>query len=245
MRNIRLTISYKGTAYAGWQKQKNAVSIEEKISDAITAVTGEKITLYGAGRTDAGVHALAQTANFFTLSNIPAERFKFALNAHLPMDIRVMKSEEAPMDFHSRYSAHEKIYEYRIFRGEVASPFYNEISWQVPYQLDISEMKKASHFLIGEHDFRCFMASGSGAKTTVRRIDTIDFYENGPLLIIQFMGNGFLYNMIRIIVGTLEEIGRGKRDAESMKKILESRDRLQAGVTAPAKGLLMKAVLYD
>jgi len=223
-RNIKLTISYKGTAYGGWQQQKNARSIEEELKKAIFKTTGETVIVYGAGRTDAGVHALAQTANFRT------------------DDIRVTHSIEVPDDFHSRYNAAGKIYAYHLHLGPIPSPFYDEYSWHMPRPIDLTLMEAQCAYLLGTHDFRSFMASGSSVKTTVRRIESIDFEREGPWVTITFKGNGFLYNMVRIMVGTLVEIGMGKK--RDMVSIVAARDRSCAGMTAPAKGLFLKQVLY-
>ena len=242
MRNIKLTISYKGTAYGGWQQQKNARSIEEELKKAIFKTTGETVIVYGAGRTDAGVHALAQTANFRTDCRIPEERIAYALNARLPHDILVTESVEVPDDFHSRYNAVGKIYAYHLYLGPIPSPFYDEYCWHMPRPIDLTLMEAQCAYLLGTHDFRSFMASGSSVKTTVRRIESIDFEREGPWVTITFKGNGFLYNMVRIMVGTLVEIGMGKK--RDMVSIVAARDRSCAGMTAPAKGLFLKQVLY-
>ncbi|MDD4508824.1 MAG: tRNA pseudouridine(38-40) synthase TruA [Eubacteriaceae bacterium] len=245
MKNILLTISYQGTRYAGWQRQKNAITVEEELNHAIEKLTGENVTLIGAGRTDAGVHALAQNANFKTDFRIPPERFAFALNAHLPLDIRVMASTAVPETFHSRFCAKGKIYSYRLCLADIATPFEEPFSWRLQPSLDIAAMEAGSHGLIGEHDFSSFMASGSSVKTTVRRIDKITFKQQGPILTITFCGGGFLYNMVRILVGTLVEMGQNRRKAESMTAIIDAKNRSAAGITAPAKGLFLKQVLYN
>ena len=244
-RNIRLVIAYKGTHYAGWQIQKNAITVEATVKAAIKKVTGEDTTVYGAGRTDAGVHALGQTANFFTDSSIPAERFAPALNANLPGDIRIVASEQVSETFHSRFCAKGKIYSYRIDTGEVYNPLFSDLAWHLRYPLNIDKMIAASRCLIGEHDFRCFMASGSSVKDTVRTIEAIDIKEQDQFIILTFKGDGFLYHMVRIIVGTLSEIGMGMREVDEMPSILALRDRLKAGKTAPAKGLIMEKVIYE
>lgn len=244
MRNIALVIAYKGTRYAGWQRQQNAVSIEETIGDAIAAVTGERVTLYGAGRTDAGVHARGQRANFKTRVRMPADRFAPALNAHLPRDIRIQKSFEVPADFHSRYGAKEKTYCYRVWAAPVADPLTDDFCWHVRFPLNVDAMRRGAAVLVGTHDFKTFMASGSGAKTTVRRIDAIGIEQDGRMITFTFCGTGFLYNMVRIIAGTLIEMGSGRRDPESMAAILAAKDRAAAGATAPARGLTLETVAY-
>ncbi len=243
-RNIKIVIAYKGTQYAGWQIQKNAITVEATVKAAIKKVTGEETTVYGAGRTDAGVHALGQTANFFTGSSIPAERFAPALNANLPSDIRIVGSEQVSKTFHSRFCAKGKIYSYRIDTGEVYNPLFLDLAWHLRYSLNINKMIEASRCLIGKHDFKSFMASGSSVKDTIRTIKTIDIKKKDRFIILTFRGDGFLYHMVRIMVGTLSEIGMGMRDANEMSAILASCDRLKAGRTAPAKGLIMEKVIY-
>lgn len=243
-RNIGLIIRYKGTHYAGWQRQQNALGIEAVIRDAICDATGEHVTVYGAGRTDAGVHARAQRANFKTRCRIPADRVALAINARLPRDIRIMKSAEVPMTFHSRFDAAGKIYTYRIYAAPVADPFIDDFCWHTTWRLDIDAMRKATKPLIGEHDFKTFMAARSEVKTTVRRIDVIDITQKDHLVTLRFQGNGFLYNMVRIITGTLFEIAAGKKTSGDMQTILDSGDRSLAGPTAPARGLVMERVLY-
>lgn len=244
MKNIQLIISYRGTNYCGWQVQPNGVTIQEVIVSAISELTGEKVNLTGSGRTDAGVHALGQCANFFTASTIPSDVFYRALNTRLPLDIRVTSSRECAMDFHSRYNAKGKSYVYKIFENPVASPFVSDLAFHVSRSLDWRAMKEAAAYFIGEHDFNTFMASGSSVKTTVRTIEEISFDRNGDLREITFTGNGFLYNMVRIMVGTLYEVGYYRLKPQDMTKIIESRDRSKAGITAPAQGLYLKEVFY-
>lgn len=244
MRNIRLCIAYKGTNYAGWQRQPNALGIETVITEAIRNLTGEQVVIYGSGRTDAGVHALGQCANFHTESSIPDERFAIALNTKLPRDIRVLKSELVEPDFHSRYSAKGKRYLYQIDLSPVESPFYSEFSWHVNWKLDIVQMQKAAANFVGTHDFRAFMASGSHVKDTVRTVRSIDFVEKDSRLQIYFEGNGFLYNMVRIMTGTLVDVGIGKIEPGYIRAIIDSLDRSQAGITAPAQGLFLEKVFY-
>lgn len=244
MKNIQLIISYRGTNYCGWQVQPNGMTIQEVIVNGIRELTGETVNLIGSGRTDAGVHALGQSANFFTDSSIPPESFYRALNTRLPLDIRIVSSQECDPDFHSRYHAKGKSYIYKIFENPVASPFYSDLAFHVSRSLDWMAMKEAAAHFIGEHDFITFMASGSSIKTTIRTIEEISFEENGALREITFRGNGFLYNMVRIMVGTLYEVGYHRLKPQDMAKIIESRDRSRAGVTAPAQGLYLKEVYY-
>lgn len=244
MKNIGLVVAYRGDAFAGWQIQKNAETVEGDLKQAVEAVTEEKVTIYGAGRTDAGVHARGQRANFKTASRIPPERFAYALNAHLPEAVRVMQSFEVPVAFHSRYDAKGKCYTYRIYRGPIADPLTADFSWQVSYPLDVDKMRAAAADAVGTHDFKSFQAAGSSAKTSVRRVDRIDFAEDGPMLIIRYVGTGFLYNMVRILTGTLVAIGSGKFAPDAMAGIIAAKDRNAAGVTAPAKGLELTRVYY-
>lgn len=244
MKNIKLIISYRGTNYCGWQVQPNGVTIQEVIINGIRELTGETVNLIGSGRTDAGVHALGQSANFFTDTTIPPDSFYRALNTRLPLDVRITSSKECSMDFHSRYQAKGKSYIYKIYENPVASPFVSDLAFHVTRSLDWKAMKEAAAYFIGEHDFKTFMASGSSVKTTIRTIEEISFDKNGDLREITFRGNGFLYNMVRIMTGTLYEVGYHRLEPQNITKIIESRDRNQAGVTAPAQGLYLKEVYY-
>lgn len=244
MKNIQIIISYRGTNYCGWQVQPNGLTIQEVIIRAIKELTGESVNLIGSGRTDAGVHALGQSANFFTDSTIPAEVWHRALNTRLPADIRVISSREHSPDFHSRYHAKGKSYGYKVLTSPVASPFLADLAFHVSRTLDWAAMKEAAASFLGEHDFTAFMASGSSIKTTIRRITEISFTNQDDLWEMTFTGNGFLYNMVRIMVGTLYEVGYGRLKAQDIKKIIASKDRSKAGITAPAHGLYLKEVYY-
>lgn len=244
LKNIHLTISYKGTNYPGWQKQPGLSTVESKVGDAIKAITGEEATLYGSGRTDAGVHANAQSANFHTHSSVPPERFAIALNTKLSKDIRIMESCEVPEDFNSRYSAKGKVYTYNLYFSPKASPFYTEYSWHIDMPVDVDLMKKASEFFLGKHDFSGFMSTGSSIINTVRTLESITFESQGPLLSLTYKGSGFLYKMVRIITGTLLEVGTGKIEIERIPDIIASKNRKLAGITAPPQGLFLKEVLY-
>lgn len=243
MRNLKLTIQYDGTKYCGWQKQPNSSGIQGTIEYAIYEITKEKVNIIGSGRTDAGVHALGQVANFKTNSNIPAARIPDALNAKLPKDISIIDCQEVSDDFHSRYSATGKIYRYLIYNKPYRSPLYKGISYHVRYDLDIEKMRVEAQLLLGTHEFKGFMSSGSSVKDTVRTIHNISIEESGDLIVLEVEGNGFLYNMVRIIVGTLVDIGRGRID-KSLEEIIASQDRGEAGHTAPAHGLFLKKVHY-
>ncbi|PKK87720.1 MAG: tRNA pseudouridine(38-40) synthase TruA, partial [Candidatus Wallbacteria bacterium HGW-Wallbacteria-1] len=244
MKNIQIIISYRGTNYCGWQVQPNGVTIQEVIIKAIKELTGESVNLTGSGRTDAGVHALAQSANFFTAATIPPEVWYRALNTRLPADIRVISSRESSPDFHSRYNAKGKSYVYKILASPVASPFLADLAFHVTRTLDWAAMEEAAASFLGEHDFTTFMASGSSIKTTVRTITEISFSNNGDLWEMTFTGNGFLYNMVRIMAGTLYEVGYGRIKPGDINKIIADKDRSKAGITAPAHGLYLKEVYY-
>lgn len=244
MKNIQLIISYRGTNYCGWQVQPNGLTIQELMVRAIKELTGETVNLIGSGRTDAGVHALGQSANFFTASGIPPEAFYRALNTRLPADIRVISSRECHPDFHSRYQAKGKSYGYKVLNSAVASPFLADLAFHVSRTLDWVAMEEAAASFLGEHDFVGFMASGSSIKTTVRTITEISFSNHENLWEMTFTGNGFLYNMVRIMAGTLYEVGYGRLKPQDIKAIIAGRDRSQAGITAPAHGLYLKEVYY-
>jgi tRNA pseudouridine38-40 synthase len=245
MPNIKLVIEYDGTGYGGWQKQKNAVTVQETLEDALQRITGEKNTVIGAGRTDSGVHALGQVANFHTQSSIPPERFAYALNAVLPPDIRIKASEQVPEDFHARYSATGKKYRYSIHNHVHGTAIDRNTSYHVREKLSVKEMEEAASFLIGTHDFKSFCAAGSSVKTTVRTVQQAFFQQEGSRIDFYIEGNGFLYNMVRIIAGTLIEVGKGKRKPGEMSGIIEARDRRMAGPTAPAKALCLLEVMYE
>jgi pseudouridylate synthase I len=224
-------------------KTTNSPGIQGTIEYAIYEITREKVNITGSGRTDAGVHALGQVANFKTNSAIPANRIPDALNAKLPKDISIINCEEVDEDFHSRFSAKGKIYRYLIYNKPYRSPLYKDTSYHVRYDLDLDKMRLEAKSLLGTHDFKGFMSSGSSVKDTVRTIHNISIEESEDLIILEVEGNGFLYNMVRIIVGTLVDIGRG-RIQKSMAEIIDSGDRGQCGHTAPAHGLFLKKVHY-
>lgn len=244
LRNIRLLISYDGTNYCGWQRQNDMITIQDTIEKAIFKVTKEEVILTGSGRTDANVHALGQVANFITNSNIEADRFAYAINYNLDNDIRILNSDEVSMDFNSRFSSKKKTYLYQIYNSRIISPFYIKYAMQVPLNLDLELMKNASQLLIGEHDFRAFMASNSEIKTTIRTIYDISIEKEENLIKIRITGNGFLYNMVRIIVGTLIDIGLKRKNEECIKKAINIGDRTLLGATARPNGLFLEKVVY-
>lgn len=244
MRNIKIIIQYDGSRYHGWQKQPNAPTIQETVENAIAGVTGEKILLYGCGRTDAGVHAKYYVCHFFTDTRFDASRFKYAINSRLPDDIVCILSEEAEEGFDSRWSQ-SKTYTYLIQNSELPDVFLNKRAWHYCHPLDIDAMQKAAKCFLGEHDFVGFASSGFTVKTTVRTIYSIDVTKEGDIIRIDVTGNGFLYNMVRIIAGTLVFCGSGKINWREMTDIINSCDRSRAGITAPPDGLYLSKVYYD
>lgn len=255
MRYIKITLQYDGTDYSGWQVQKKERTIQQIIEDAIYTVTGERLRITGAARTDAGVHAFAQIAAFKTQSNLEPQVFLRAINANIPHDIRVINAEECSEDFHPRYSAKNKTYSYRISHKGAYAVFLRRYSWQVPYQLNCDLMREAVEYLIGTHDFSCFRASGCSSKNPVRIIfkieivedsfvDFMNFKFNVPLIKISIQADAFLRHMVRNIVGTLVEIGRGKQPVSYTKEVLGFKDRRFSGPTAPAQGLFLEEINY-
>ena len=244
MRNLKLTIEYDGTSYAGWQTQTGRPTIQQTLEDAVHRITGERVHVQGSGRTDSGVHALGQAANFRTHANIPAAKLRLALNALLPPDIVVRSVREAPPDLHAQFDARWKTYRYAILNDRVPTALDRFFCHQVPVPLDVRAMRGAARSLVGRHDFQAFRSEGWREKDTVRTIRRLTIAKKGRYVHITVEGNGFLYNMVRAIAGTLIVIGRGKRPPEDMQKILASRDRKQAGPTAPARGLCLITVKY-
>lgn len=242
MRRIKLTVAYDGTNYCGWQVQPNGITIEEVLNRAISKLTEEKISVIGASRTDSGVHALGNVAVFDTESRIPAERFSYALNQRLPEDIVVVKSEEVELSWHPRYQKTLKTYEYHIFNAKTPVPTKRLYSSFVSFELDVKRMREGAAYLLGEHDFAAFCCIHTNAKTTVRTITDLQILQNEQNpedITIRITGNGFLYNMVRIIAGTLIKVGDGNIAVDSIGDILEACDRNAAGPTAPAHGLTM------
>lgn len=246
MRNIKIIVEYEGTNYSGWQIQKNASSIQEEIQKAILKITKENVNLIGAGRTDAGVHARGQVANFNTLSNISGDRFAWALNSVLKDDIVIKSTMEVPMEFHSRYDAKSKIYSYTIHRGIFPPAIMRKYAYHINCGriLDLEKVKKASDYFVGTHDFKGFMATGSSITDTVRTIYSIEIIEEGDFFKILYHGNGFLYNMVRIITGTILFAGIGKINLDCIPSIIIEGERKVAGVTVPAHGLCLEKVYY-
>lgn len=240
-KRVRLTVAYDGTNYHGWQIQNNGITIESELNRALSDLLHEEIQVIGASRTDSGVHALGNIAVFDTTSRMPAEKVSYALNQRLPEDIRIQCSEEVAADWHPRYCESRKTYEYRIYRGQFPLPTKRLYSLFSYHNYDVAKMQEAAGYLVGEHDFKSFCQVGAQVQSTVRTLYQAEVEEQGEDLVIRVCGNGFLYNMVRIIAGTLMEVGQGKRSPEDIPTILEKRDRAAAGPTAPAHGLtLMK-----
>lgn len=239
MKRIMLTVAYDGTNYCGWQIQPNGKTIEGVLNAELSRILNEDIRVIGASRTDAGVHAQGAIAVFDTNSRIPGEKFSYALNQSLPEDIRIRKSQEVKPDFHPRRVKTKKTYEYRIWHDEFPMPTNRLYTHWVYTQLDVEAMKQGAAYFVGEHDFQAFCSSHTQTETTLRTIYSLEVEEQGPLITIRVCGNGFLYNMVRIIVGTLLDIGQGKASPKSVKELLLSGDRNGSGPTAPAKGLCL------
>lgn len=245
MINYKMVIAYDGSRYNGWQKQGNTKdTIQGKLEKVLEKLEGREVEVIGAGRTDAGVHALGQVANVKLESKINGETLLQYLNQYLPEDIAVLSVKEVPMRFHSRLNAMEKTYLYRIYRSEIPNPFIRKYTVTITEELDIEKMRMAAELLIGEHDFKSFCSLKKSKKSTIRTLYSITIEEIEKELRISVKGNGFLYHMVRIIIGTLLEVGTGKKKPEEIEQILEKGERQAAGKTAPAHGLFLKEVKY-
>lgn len=238
-KRVRLIVAYDGTNYHGWQVQNNGITIESELNRCLTELLAEPIEVIGASRTDAGVHALGNVAVFDTNARMPAEKISYALNQRLPEDIRIQKSEEVSADWHPRYCESRKTYEYRIYRGEFALPTKRLYSLFTYHKLDVEKMQMAADFFVGEHDFKSFCQVNAQVKSTIRTVTEVKVYEEGPDVIIRVTGNGFLYNMVRIMAGTLLEVGQGKRSHWEIPDMIAACNREAAGPTAPAHGLTL------
>ena len=249
-RNLKLTLAYDGSDFSGWQVQPNANTIQGTLASAIGRITGENVLPQGSGRTDAGVHALAQVATFATSSPIPAENFVKAINDVLPPSIRILEVAEVPADFHARKSAKAKTYRYRIYRGAICSPFFSRYVWHFPYPLDEDSMAEAAPLIAGERDFTSFAAVDpergreNGEVSNVRTIFSSQFVRERDELVYTVRGNGVLHHMVRNLLGTFILIGKGTLQLDDIHRILEARDRSAGGATAPASGLFLVAVEY-
>ncbi len=247
MKKYKLIIAYDGTEYSGWQFQPNAKSIQEVLEEKLEILTKARTPLYGAGRTDAGVHAMGQAAHFKVEAPVDTRLFRLSLNGLLPKDIRVMEVEEVPLDFHARYSSVNKIYHYHLNLGLVQDPFERAYSWNITNPLNMEALEKGASYLIGTHDFSAFAneaTQGAAKKNPVRTLKRLSVVPERIGARLEFEGESFLYKMVRNITGTLIEVAKGKRAPEEMKEILESRDRKRAGRAAPAKGLFLVRIDY-
>jgi tRNA pseudouridine38-40 synthase len=250
LRNLKLTLSYDGSDFSGWQVQPDASTIQGTLASAIGRLTGENVLPQGSGRTDAGVHALAQVATFSTASPIPVENFLKALNDILPPSIRILEVKEVPADFHARKSARAKTYRYRICRAAICSPFFTRYVWHFPYPLDENAMSNAAAAIVGEHDFTSFAAvdpergQENNEVSNVRTIFSSRFERQNDEFVFTVCGSGFLHHMVRNLVGTLILVGKGTLQPQDIAPILAARDRSAAGATAPASGLFLVSVEY-
>ena len=245
MRNIKMIIKYDGSRYKGFQRLKdNDMTIQGKIESVLSKMTNEDIEIIGSGRTDMGVHAYGQVANFKTNSIMPLNKIKSYLYEYLPEDIVITSLEEVDERFHSRYNAKSKIYLYKIFNDEIHNPFLRKYTTHIPKKLDLDLMKEGSKYLIGEHDFTSFASSKSKKKSNIRIIKSISIKEENGLIEVYVEGNGFLYNMVRIIIGSLIDVGLRKKSPEDIKIMLDAKDRKKSSDTAPSKGLYLYKVKY-
>lgn len=245
MRNIRLLIEYDGTQYAGWQWQNDQKTVQEMLSKAVEQVVQEPVKIYGASRTDSGVHALGQVANFKTTSSVPSKRLIHAINFYLPHDITVKGAADVPVSFHAQYDAQSKIYRYTLLNNWIRTSLNRNFCYFCGLLLNAEKMRYAAQYLIGTHDFTSFTTSALQGKNRIRTVKRLEITREGKYLYFTVEANGFLYNMVRTMVGTLIEVGRGKIMVESMKDILGAKNRNLAGPTAPAKGLCLIEVKYD
>lgn len=245
MKRVKLVVAYDGTNYCGWQLQPNGVTIEEILNRELTALLKEPIAVIGASRTDSGVHARGNVAVFDTENRMPADKICFALNQKLPEDIRVMSSEEVPLAWHPRKANCVKTYEYKILNRKIAMPLERLYSHFCYFPLDVEKMRQAAAYIIGEHDFKSFCTVRTQAEETVRTVYSLDVDKTGDMITIRISGSGFLYNMVRIIAGTLMKVGMGVYPPEQVEEIIEARDRQKAGQTAPARGLTLISLEYE
>ncbi len=246
MRRIRIVVAYDGTDYCGWQLQPNGITIEEVLNSRLKRLTGEDIHVIGASRTDSGVHALGNVAVFDTESPIPPDRMAYALNQKLPRDIVIVRSDEVALDWHPRYQRQvTKTYEYHIYNASVPNPLKRKHSAFISFPLEVEKMRQGARWLVGEHDFASFCNVRTNVEDTVRRIDSIELERTGADITVRVTGNGFLYNMVRIIAGTLIRVGRGFYTPEKVKEILDAKERTEAGVTAPPEGLVRVEIKYE
>ena len=241
---VLLRVEYYGGDYCGWQRQKNGLSVQEVLANAVRSATGQASVMHGSGRTDAGVHAMAQGVHFDTDTKIPLDKLPIAINAYLPSSVRVLSAIRVEDGFNARFDAVSKTYLYKMYCAPVTSPLRDGLYAFVPKMPDVERMRAAAKSILGEHDFKCFQAAGGHVKTTVRTIYSLEIRERDNEIEFEITGNGFLYNMVRIIVGTLYYVGIGKLHAEDIADIIASGDRTRAGKTMPPEGLYLKRVVY-
>jgi tRNA pseudouridine38-40 synthase len=246
MRSLKLTLAYDGTNYSGWQRQENGLSVQQMVEEALAPMApgGVPPTVVGAGRTDAGVHALGQVASVNLSADLSPSTVHRALNARLPQDIRAFGVVEAALGFHAQFHARGKVYRYRVATTPIASPFDRWFVWHEPFRFDLDAMRRAAQRFVGTHDFASCQGRGAFIRETVRTLQRVDLRATGTELVVDVEGDGFLRQMVRIIVGTLVEVGRGQRPPESIGQMLDARDRRAAGPTAPAQGLTLMSVRY-
>lgn len=245
MTRIKMTIEYDGTNYHGFQRQANAHTLQAEIERRLFELTGEKISIMASGRTDSGVHAKGQVIAFDSQSRIPSDRWSMALNSFLPQDIRVLDAKEVEPDFHPQFQAKRKRYQYLIQRSRENTVFYRNYAYCYPYPLDLKKMQQACTYIEGYHDFTAFCARNATSKTFDRTVYSCKLAEDGPFLCLDIEGNGFLYNMVRIITGTLIHVGLGKIEAADLAEIIKSKKRSLAGPTVPPQGLYLLSVIYE
>lgn len=244
MRNIKVILEYDGSSYCGWQRQPRHLTVQELVENGLHKLFKERIKVSVAGRTDTGVHAKGQVINFVTCSSVPIPAIKPALNSYLSPDIQVKKVQEVSVNFHAQKSALSRLYRYIIYNHPFPNPFYRNFSWHIPFSLERENMREASRYLIGRHDFSSFLAQGSPVYSPVREIEKVVFFGKGRFMVIYIRADSFLYRMVRNIIGTLVEVGRARLSPIEVKKILDARDRAAGGPTAPPQGLCLVRVRY-
>jgi len=244
MRTILLQIEYDGTAYAGWQVQPNGLAVQEVVEKALAELLADKVRIHSSGRTDAGVHARGMMAHFKTEATLPLKAFREGVNRFLPQDVVIRNVAEKPNDFHARYSAKGKWYRYTIYQNAVRSPLSARTAWHLRNKLNLEKMREAAGLIVGEHDFQAFRSSSCAAKTTTREIYQVDITKEDDFIYLDFRGSGFLKHMVRMLVGTLVEIGGDRRPVNDLSKLLAGENDVSCGVNAPAHGLCLQEVWY-
>lgn len=245
MRTILLNVEYDGTAYAGWQSQTNGLAVQDVVEAALAQILKQSVRIHSSGRTDAGVHARSMAAHFRIDSNIPLSAFREGANRFLPRDVVIREVREMPATFHARYSAKGKWYRYTIYNGEMRSPLSSRTAWHLRGDLDLDLMRAAAEFMVGNHDFQAFRSSGCVAKTSIRNIFKVEISADQELIYVDIKGSGFLRNMVRMMTGTLVDVGLGKRPVSDLQKLLLGEEGVTCGPTAPAHGLCLQEVWYE